>query len=305
MKVAILGSGPAGMSSALWLKNFGHDVVVLESDGKVGGIQKESGHANPWLLGFPAQDGRTLTRKLVAHFEDLDVATHTSARVKGIQKLEGSFTVHYAREGMECALRADRVIIATGTRPRSTPEFDRLANDSPRLIVGAAKLRPGQYARERFVLFGGGDNACENALALARSRNRATIIARGALKARTDFINQCRAHRDIEVLTDCAPTFVGFDPEGLIVEIRGRIHRFDRGVVLYGYQPNTDFLGFGPALGIELDGQGTIQVDAWQRTRCPGVFAVGDVSNAQFPCVATALAQGAVAAKRIELDSRA
>ena len=53
-------------------------------------------------------------------------------------------------------------------------------------------------------------------------------------------------------------------------------------------------------LALRQDADGHLVVDGNMETSCPGVFAVGDVANPTHPCVATAIASGTMAARRIQ-----
>jgi thioredoxin reductase (NADPH) len=68
--------------------------------------------------------------------------------------------------------------------------------------------------------------------------------------------------------------------------------------LLFGYRPNTDkswLLALAPA----TDVLGYLVVDGNMETSCRGLFAAGDVANPAHPCIATAIASGAVAARQI------
>jgi thioredoxin reductase (NADPH) len=72
----------------------------------------------------------------------------------------------------------------------------------------------------------------------------------------------------------------------------------DRVVLLFGYRPNTDqpwLVALAPA----TDALGYLVIDGNMETSCRGVFAAGDVANPAHPCIATAIASGAVAARHI------
>lgn len=64
--VIIIGGGPAGMSCALWLKNYGLSPVIVEKEGHLGGMQAVSPVSNIWLLGWQAVLGRDVAASLAA-----------------------------------------------------------------------------------------------------------------------------------------------------------------------------------------------------------------------------------------------
>jgi len=75
---------------------------------------------------------------------------------------------------------------------------------------------------------------------------------------------------------------------------------------MYGYRPNTEIVDlFTPALRPERTPSGHLQVDNWQRTSVPGIYAAGDVTENVQPAIPTAIAQGLAAAKAMERDWKA
>ena len=63
--VPIIGGGPAGMSCALWLHNYGLYPIIIEKESALGGMARMSPYPNEWLLGQRAQDHpRTRDRDL-------------------------------------------------------------------------------------------------------------------------------------------------------------------------------------------------------------------------------------------------
>ena len=72
----------------------------------------------------------------------------------------------------------------------------------------------------------------------------------------------------------------------------------DHIVVLFGYQPNSDGSWLAE-LAPTTNARGYLVVDSNMETSCRGMFAAGDVANPAHPCIATALARGAIAARQI------
>jgi thioredoxin reductase (NADPH) len=296
-----IGGGPAGMSCGLWLHNFGYEVVMLDKSTELGGAQKASFHGNPWVLGFPSETGETLTRKMVQHFMGLGVTTYSGASIAAIQVFRNMISVEFQRDGEFREVDTDYLVLATGTRPKSTPMMDDLARQSPRVIIGAASPVIETARNSRICIMGGGDNAMENALLMASHSNEVTVIARNDFIARGDFLENCRNNPAITLHKRTVPDRYICRDEGIDVEMKGKTLIFDYLVVLYGYSPNSDFLDVVfKDLTFKRDPHGYLMVDPWQRTNVDRIYAIGDMTNSQPPSMLTAIGQGAVAAKAID-----
>ena len=63
----IIGGGPAGMSCALWLHNYGFRPRIVEQEGVFGGMARLSPYPNDWLLGRPGATARENAEEFVRH----------------------------------------------------------------------------------------------------------------------------------------------------------------------------------------------------------------------------------------------
>src|SRR2546430_15544897 len=73
--VPIIGGGPAGMSCALWLHNYGMHPMIIEKEGALGGMARLSPYPNEWLLGQRGKSGRENAAEFAGHIRDLAVET--------------------------------------------------------------------------------------------------------------------------------------------------------------------------------------------------------------------------------------
>lgn len=304
MRVAILGAGPAGMSCANACLSFGLEPVVLEATDHVGGTQRSNFHPNLWMLGFPDESGEAMTQRLSSHFLGLDLTLYRQARLKSVQRVGTGFELVFdtpegtRREGVQA------IVVATGMRPRATPELEALAAQSQRVLIGPLSTAIRDEIRAaRVLILGGGDNALDHALYLAERGNTVRVCTRGEFSARKAFREACAARPEIELRAHCIPSRLTAQPTAIVAEW-GKVRvRYDWLLVMYGYRPNTDVLArFDEALRPTLDENGHIRVDGWQRTSVPGIYAAGDVTASVQPSVATAIAQGLAAARAIERD---
>ena len=65
--VPIIGGGPAGMSCALWLHNYGLHPVIIEQEAVLGGMAERNPYPNPWLLGWPGAMARDHANAFARH----------------------------------------------------------------------------------------------------------------------------------------------------------------------------------------------------------------------------------------------
>lgn len=318
--ILVLGAGPAGLSAALWLGNLGLDFVVLEREGRLGGMQNYNFLGNGWVLGQVGQTGPMMAEKFAAHVLANGARIQTQAPVDGVEVESRGDGMRFRVRFRQTTAGFDAILIATGTRFRAEEVLHEVAG-YPALPKGAITYGPyafgdaGAAAGKRVLIVGGGDNAYENARLLdgvaahvhvvMRSRPRAQQYLLDAV-AQQEKQNRCRVLEQTRIAS-FAPgaegISVGLERAGATEHVTvDRIH------VLTGYEPNTRFIGEAfpaqVARDIALDAEGYIKVDAECRTGHRGIYAAGDVCNPVFPCVVSAMAQGALAAKTIERDLR-
>lgn len=315
--IVVLGAGPAGLSAALWLRNLGFDPRVVETDFRAGGLQNLNFLPNDWVLGQAAQTGPMLAERFVEHAFAAGVPLLTGRRPLALIGKAGQFHLRLD-DGKEFVSAA--IVIATGTRYRAE---EVLADVEGIGGVSRDRIAYGPYAfadlelqtGKRVLIVGGGDNAFENARLLAsraamvhvamRSFPRAqhglaAAVAAAAATGRCRVLESARLRALRETTNGLEATLdVGGGVESMCVD---RVH------VLAGYEPNTAFIGqvFAPEIraSMRFDSDAYVVVDAAGRTDAPGIYAAGDVCNPRFPSVVSAIAQGALVAKTIEMDSR-
>lgn len=302
MIVAILGAGPAGMSCANACLSFGLTPVVIERGDHLGGAQRSNFHPNLWMLGFPGESGESMTQRLAEHYRALPVLTHYRTQVRGVTPQATGFRLDLSH--LDTPLQANAIVLATGTRPRGTPELVKLAGTSRRVIIGPLSHAIRDHIRGANVLIlGGGDNALDHALFLAERGNHAVVCTRAGLSARRPFIESCLLHEEIDLRTNCPPPRITCTEDQVIAHWPGRERSFDWLLVMYGYLPNTDVLTlFDSTIRPALTDTGYLHVDNWQRSSVPHIYAAGDVTDSPQPSVPTAMAQGLTAARAVEKD---
>ncbi|HTY98819.1 MAG TPA: NAD(P)/FAD-dependent oxidoreductase [Rhodocyclaceae bacterium] len=316
--VLVLGSGPAGLSAALWLKNLGLEPLVAEASDRPGGLQNLNFLPNDWVLGQPDQTGPELAGRFVAHATEAGVRLLTNCTVRRIDGRLGAFRADLLEAGSRAtAFDCAAVLLATGTRYRATEVLEQvrgLEGVSPaRVLYGPwAFAHQEREAGARVLIVGGGDNAFENARLLLRRNAQVTMALRSTPRAQQALLDAVLGHPNCSLLQPAVLKTLNEDLVGLTAVLDtpagARSLAVDRVHVLAGYEANSrvvaEALAPELAAAIQLDDAGYLAVDACGRTGAPGIYAAGDLCNPRFPSVVSAIAQGALAAKTIEMDLR-
>ena len=237
---------------------------------------------------FPALVGqkdevvrRYRARKYAAVAEGIDVEVLT-----GDARITGPHTV--ALDGR--SVEADRLLIATGSRPTTPPirgleTVPYLTSD----LLDADEAGRLTELPESLVVLGGGYVAVELAQMFARLGSRVTVVARSALlrgyePLLGDTLAEAFRSDGIEVLVNSRVERVSSDGGAVAVKVEtpsaGRIIRAARLLVATGREPNTDGLDLDAA-GVATDRNGFVTVDPGLRTNQPTIWAAGDVIGRQ------------------------
>jgi len=311
--VPIIGGGPAGMSCALWLHNYGMHPVIIEKEGALGGMARLSPYPNDWLLGQRGKSGRENAAEFIGHIRDLAIETWLGGAPQRLRREhDGRLRLDVAvADAATRSLSSPVIVIATGTRFAGEEWLNRVENArrvaaAGRLHIGAAAV--GELSLDsgsHVAVIGGGDNAFDVSRMLAESCVRVTIVMRSkALRAQPLLVERLHRHQASGMATVMAERTVEALGDGASREVRVRLDggddiEVDHVILLFGYRPNTNEPWLAE-LALATDALGYLVVDGNMETSCRGVFAVGDVSNPAHPCIATAIASGAVAARTIE-----
>lgn len=293
--VIIIGGGPAGMSALIWCQSLGLRGVLLEQAPELGGQMLEMFHRVLDYPGLIAENGRELRDHFAAQLDLLQLDYRTGRRVE-----EVDLGRRRARCDGEWA-QGHGVIIATGARKRKLgiPGEERF---EIRGVSYSATRDHSLYAGKKVSVIGGGDSAVQNSLLLARICPSVTLIHRSdRYRARPDWLEQARENPRITIIDNAEAKAIegGERVERLIIKDTrtGEIKPVEtEGVFIrVGVAPNTEmFRG-----QVEMDEAGFIKADRRQRTSVGMVYAVGDVCHPACLSVATAVGQGAIAAKDI------
>ncbi|OWT59158.1 NAD(P)/FAD-dependent oxidoreductase [Candidimonas nitroreducens] len=313
---AIVGAGPAGVSCAVWLARLGLAPVLLDAAAEVGGLCRRNPFPEDWNASLPGVSGAQVADNLARSLELAGVPLRLSCRVHSIRRETGPRAGQEAgREagqqtgqqpgepageqvwqggaafkvacGADSTLLSCRhVVLASGVRARGLARAELAP--AGRILTGPGEHIVAQDFRGlRVAVLGGGDNAFENALYVAERGAASVRVHARSVRAQQQFVRRL-APSQLAV----GPYTV--DPASLSVD--GRV--YDMLLVFYGWEPCVDFT---EGLDLRRTPAGFVASDAaTAQTSCDGVYAIGEVTQRQHPCVVTALADGVTAAKAIQ-----
>lgn len=287
--IIIIGSGPAGLSAAIYAQRACLDTIVIEKNGISGGQV-----LNTWEVdnypGFPGVTGFELSRQFREHanklgarvVQDEVVQVELSGNVKKVVCEEETY-------------EARCVIVASGAHHRTleVPGEEELRGAG----VSYCATCDGAFFRGRTVaVVGGGDAALEDAIFLARMCEKVYIVhRRDKLRGAKRLQERLQALENIEFV---------WNSETVAIEGNAQVEALRLRQTKTGEEKRLDVDGVFIAVGIapeselyagqlELDEQGYIRADESGQTSVPGVFAAGDVRTKALRQILTAASDGA------------
>ncbi|MBQ2685347.1 MAG: thioredoxin-disulfide reductase [Erysipelotrichaceae bacterium] len=291
--VIIIGSGPAGLTAAIYATRANLTTAIIEGDTPGGKLTKTYEIEN--YPGFERISGVDLAMQMMEHGQKFGAVMEFSP-VTEIDD-EGEFKLVHLGDGRVLTARA--VIIATGTNERQL-DLPRAKEFTGRGISYCAVCDGAFYRNKEVAVIGGGNSALEESLYLTQLVEKVNIIIRrDVFRADATVVDKVRNNPKINIITKSLPQELVIEDntiKGLAIKNveTGELSTVEcAGIFPYmGADPATGFL---KNLNI-LDERGYIVVNKDMETAVPGIYGAGDVTVKDLRQVVTATNDGAIAA---------
>ena len=290
--IIIIGGGPAGVSAGIYAASRGKKTLLIEKK-RIGGIIGNVSTVTHYTAIMQPETGESFATRMwnqikncgVEIINEEVVSTSLKGDVKSVTTDKNTYS-------------AKKVIIAAGSTPRKLDIEGEKPLDGKYIYLNAAKDGE-RFKGKNIYVVGGADGAIKEALYLSQFAKTLTIIHfEEKLGCIPEFGEKVKSSSNIKVMlnfrltkvsgTDCLETLEitsEIDGSKQVISDKGA------GIFVYaGTVPNTSAFG-----ELELK-DGFIPVNAKCETAIEGVYAAGDICFKQVRQVATAVADGAVAA---------
>lgn len=306
-KVVILGSGPAGLTAAIYASRAQLDPIVIDGPQPGGQLTITTDVEN-----YPGFSKGIMGPDLMVEFREQALRFGTeivNVWIERVDLSERPFKL-FAKESPDSeeitrVIEADSLIISTGASakwlgvPGEAPVPEGLGGNG----VSACATCDGFFFRGRpIVVVGGGDTAMEEALFLTKFASKVTVVhRRDDFRASKIMADRVKSHEKIEILWNTEITEIHGTKEAGVTAVTlkdtvlGETRNYEtEGVfIAIGHKPNTDlFTGV-----LDMDETGYLITEGkTMATNVPGVFACGDAQDSYYRQAITAAGTGCMAA---------
>jgi thioredoxin reductase (NADPH) len=289
--VVILGSGPAGLTAALYSARYVRKCCIISES--FGGMTSKAGAIENWP-GEKNISGMDLIKKFKDHVDSYDVK-YIEKAANGIVKEGDTFLVDLGDE----KIVGKTVILTLGTKPREL-EIKGEKELVGRGVSHCATCDGMFFKGKDVVVIGGADSAAKAALYLADIANSVKIVYRKELlRCEGIYCNRIEEKENIEIVYNTVPLeIVGEEKvEGIKVKSAEdeKELKCDGVFIEIGADPSS---GIAKSLGLDLDDRGHIKTGKDTNTSVAGIYAAGDMTNTPLRQIVTAAAEGAIAANQ-------
>lgn len=288
--VIIIGGGPAGIAASIYSARYMMSTLVLTKDH--GAIAEA--HIVENYPGFRSISGMQLMEEFSKQAKDLGVRISFD-EATDIKKEDGTFIVNSKH-------RAKKIILAPGLMRRKLnikgeDEFARKG------VSYCATCDAPLYRGKTVAVVGGSNSAARAAQLLAEYAKKVYIIYRGdKLRSEPLLTSSVERNRKIEIITNANVSEIkgGKFVESVQLE-SGEMLMADGVFIEVGSVPSSVL---AKKLGVSLDAENYIKVDAGMRTNVEGVYAAGDITTGsnKWRQIITACAEGGLAASSAYVD---
>lgn len=294
--VIIIGSGPAGLSAAIYAQRARLNTLVIEEKALSGGQILDTYEVDNYP-GLPGTSGFELGMKFRAHADKLGVEFYT-ARVEKVQLNGKVKEVVTDKDTFE----AKSVVLAMGAKHSKlgVPGEEELCG----MGVSYCATCDGAFFKGKTVaVVGGGDVALEDALFLARGCEKVYLIhRREEFRGAKILQEQVQRTENIEVVWNSEVKAVRGESQVEEIAVHNNIEGTDTVLTVQGVFIAVGIRPDSAAVKdiVQLEEQGYVKAAEDTATSEPGIFAAGDIRTKQLRQVITAAADGANAITSVE-----
>ena len=284
----IIGTGPAGISAAIYGKSRGKKVLVLEKK-QVGGLIGTVSTVTHYTAIVKEESGKTFAERM----KEQALSAGVEIRYENVTETKLTGEIKKVVTNKE-SYESKTLILANGGSGRMLG----IPGESLKGVRLNAPKDGLDYNGKNVYVIGGADGAVKEALYLAEIAGKVIIVCvEDELACIQEFKDKVVTYDNIEIMPHSSLTAVYGNESVEELEFTDNktgkkriVKDADCGVFVYaGIVPNTQMY-----TELKLDG-GYIPVDASMQTEIPGVFAAGDICVKIVRQVATAVADGAIA----------
>lgn len=297
LDLIIIGSGPAGMSAAIYAKRAGLDTILLERNPLTGGQVLLTYEVDNYP-GIPGTDGAGLSEA----FRNHAILMGTDIRCEEVVRIEQGLVKTVVTD--KNTYNSKAVIIATGAghNKLGVPGEEKLTG----MGVSYCATCDGAFFKGLEVcVVGGGDVAVEDAIYLARGCSKVYIIhRRDEFRAAKALQDKLFALGNVEVIWDTTVISVNGEDEVESVTLENVKTKEQRNLEVFGVfmavgiTPNSKTFEHS----LKMDDKGFIIAGEDTRTSEKGIYAAGDVRTKALRQIITAASDGANAVFSVEAD---
>nr|WP_294652944.1 FAD-dependent oxidoreductase [uncultured Blautia sp.] len=290
--VGIIGSGPAGLSAAIYAKRANLSAVVIEKEYEGTGQIAESGQVDNYL-GLPGISGYDLGEQFREHAVKLGVS-FLEQEVTEIKKEDSAVFTIIFEDGS--SVETKTVIYAAGAAPRraNIPGEQEYSGKG----VSYCAICDGSFYRgKKVAVLGGGDTALDDAVYLADLAEQVYVIhRRKEFRGAATTVEKLRKKENVTfVLEHQVKEITGAEKVNGVILEDGTAIAVDGVFVAYGSVPQTDLV----KELVTLDAAGYVKAEETGETSLAGLYVAGDARTKKLRQVVTAVSDGANAATAV------
>jgi thioredoxin reductase (NADPH) len=299
--VAIIGSGPGGLTAGLYLCQARINTVLIDI-GMPGGHVSLTHQVSNYPGFIEPQPGFLLSHNMSEQTKKCGSEFKVAVDVTRVDLEKKEIVI----DEYETVL-AKKIIVATGTSPNylNVPGEKEFKGNG---ISYCATCDAKYYGDKEVMVIGGGNSAVEEAEFITRFASKLTVVHQfEKFQANKQAQEKLLANPRVEVLFRHEPRSFTRKGDKMIVSLQdletGKLKELsvDGVFIFVGLKPNIDLLGGK----LEIDNWGYIKTDEDMHASVDGIYAVGDVRSKKYRQITTAIADGTIAAINItkELDN--